>query len=69
MFRRERLDGLRQRGQVGGDDAVAALPGQVLHQGLADLTTCTGHQDSFFSHMVLLRLIEGLTIKAPKHKY
>jgi hypothetical protein len=27
---------------------------QVLHERLANLATCTGHQDGFFTHTILL---------------
>ena len=50
MLRRERPEGLRQRRQIGGHDAKASLLRQVLHKRLTNLTTCTGHQDGFFTH-------------------
>ena len=56
VFRREREDGRRKRRQVGGDDAITAALGQGLYQGLTDLTTCAGYQDSFISHRVLLEI-------------
>ncbi|MBV6465912.1 MAG: hypothetical protein PGMFKBFP_01201 [Anaerolineales bacterium] len=54
MFSGEGVDGIGERSQVRGDDAIAAARRQSLHQRLPDLAARAGHQHRFLGHEILL---------------